>query len=383
MKAYNETLLKNEWVQKLAQDWTQKKLITQPQRENIDKVYSPLPYRPNWFIWIGLFIFTILGLSAATVIFLPIIDTQFAETFLGPIYGLGVLFFLNFLIKDRRLHFSGIDNAMLYAIVLSFAPLIMQIADLNYQAPWLLGLAYLPLLLFLIYYYGEPLITVGTFLTGLFIVASLAMEFVWGKLLLPFIAMLYAGAVWYFVHQFLKKEQSFYWKTALEWTHIAALSVFYAAGNYFVVREGNAALNDLPDPSPEVALAGIFWLLTFVIPLLYLYAAIHWKSLTFLVLGSIALLASLITLHYYYPFIPGDWATALLGLAGVVLVVWLMRYLKEIKNGFIYKPEADSELAILAGNIIATEIGQSATDSPQGPKFGGGDFGGGGSGEGY
>ncbi len=383
MKAYNETLLKNEWVQKLAQDWTQKKLITQSQRENIDKVYFPLPYRPNWFIWIGLFIFTILGLSAATVIFLPIIDTQFAEIFLGPIYGLGIFFFLNFLIKDRRLHFSGIDNAMLYAIVVSFVPLVIKITDLNYHAPWLFGLAYLPLLLFLVYYYGEPLITVGTFLTGLFIVASLAMEFAWGKLLLPFIAMLYAGLVWYFVHRFLKKEQSFYWNTAIEWLQVATLSVFYAAGNYFVVREGNAALNDLPDPSPEVALAGLFWLLTFVIPLLYLYAATYWKSLTFLVLGTVALVASLITLHHYYPFIPGDWATALLGLVGIVVAVWLMRYLKETKNGFIYKPEEDSELAILAGNIIATEIGQSATDSPQGPKFGGGDFGGGGSGEGY
>ncbi|WP_373511162.1 hypothetical protein, partial [Persicitalea sp.] len=377
------TLLKNERVQQLARDWMQKKLIAEAQRKNIDQAYSPLPYRPNWFIWIGLFVFTTLGLSAATVIFFPVIDTHFAELFLGPLYGLGVFFFLNFLIKDRRLHFSGIDNAMLYAIMGSFAPVAFQITYTIYATPWLVGLAYMPLLLFLTYRYGEPLIAVGTFLTLLYVVATLAMEFAWGKLLLPFIAMAYAGIIWYLVRRFTRKEGSFYWRTALEWTHIAALIVFYTAGNYFVVREGNAALNDIPDPAPEVALAGLFWFLTFTIPLLYLYAAIRWTSLVFLILGSVALMASLVTLHYYFPFIPGDWATALLGLAGIIAAVWLMRYLKEVKKGFVYTPEKESELSTLAGNIVATEIASSTFESPQEPKFGGGDFGGGGSGEGY
>ena len=165
--------------------------------------------------------------------------------------------------------------------------------------------------------------------------------------------------------------------------HIAALVVFYAAGNYFVVREGNAALNDLPGPSPEVALAGLFWFLTFAVPLLYLYAAIRWTNLAFLVLGSVALVASLVTLHHYHPIISGDLATALLGLAGIVTAVGLMRYLKEPKKGFIYEPEESSEWSTLAGSIAASEIGHSASDTPQGPKFGGGNFGGGGSGEGY
>ena len=383
MKAYDEILLKNEWVQELAREWARRKLITEPQRESIDQAYSPLPYRPNWFIWIGLFVFTNFGLSASLVLFLPVVDTPFAEYFLGPLYGLGVFFFVNFLIKDRRLHFSGIDNAMLYAIVASFAPVAILVADQDYSRPWLVGLAYLPLLLFLTYRYGEPLIALSTFLTGLYIIATLAMELAWGKLLLPFIAMAYAAAVWYFVRRFMKKEQRFYWKTALHFTHLAALVVFYAAGNYYVVREGNAAINGITGPSPEVALSGLFWLLTFAVPLLYLYAAIRWKSLEFLILGSVFLIVSLVTVHHYHPFIPGDWATALLGLAGIGAAVFLMRYLKEAKKGFIYEPEESSELAILAGNIVATEIGSHTSETPQGPKFGGGDFGGGGSGERY
>ena len=383
MKAYNEILLYNQWVQKKAKEWVRKNLITKEQQTAIDATYADLPYQPSWFIWIGLFIFTIIGISASTVVFLPVIDTAFAETFLGPIYGVAMYFFVNYLIRKSKLHFSAIDNALLYAILLSFIPLAIEISADAGDAALLVSLAYLPLLLFLTYRYGEPLIALGTFLDGLFILATLAMKNPWGKLLLPFILMLYAGIVWYFVRRFLKKDSSFYWNTALNWLHVGTLVVAYAAGNYYVVREGNAALNDLPDPSPEVALAGLFWSLTFLIPALYLYAAVRWRSLQFLILGTLFLLASLYTFYYYHPFMPGDWATALLGLVGIGVAIYLMRYLKTARQGFIYELEENSEWGTLAGTIIAAEVGSHASETPQGPRFGGGDFGGGGSGEGY
>ena len=98
---------------------------------------------------------------------------------------------------------------MIYAIAASFAPLVFQITASSYNAPWLPGLAYLPLLLLLTYYYGEPLIAVSAFLTALYVMAALAMEVAWGKLLLPFIVMIYAGTVWYFVRNFIKKKRVF------------------------------------------------------------------------------------------------------------------------------------------------------------------------------
>ena len=383
MKAYNEILLYNQWVQNKAKEWMRKNLITKTQQTAIDAAYADLPYQPNWFIWIGLFIFTLIGIAASTVFFIPLIDTAFAETLLGPIYGVAMYFFVNYLIRERRLHFSAIDNAFLYAILLSFIPIAIQLADVPGSPSWLISMAYLPLMLFISYRYGEPLIALGTFLNGLYIVAAVAMENAWGKLLLPFIVMIFAGITWYYVRRFMQKESSFYWQIALTWLHMAALIVFYAAGNYYVVREGNAALNNLPDPSPEVALAGLFWLLTFLIPILYLYAAIRWRSLQFLILGTLFLIASLYTFYHYHPFMPGDWATALLGLAGIGAAVYLMRYLKTARHGFIYEPEETTEWGTLAGTIIAAEVGSNATETPQGPRFGGGDFGGGGSGEQY
>ncbi len=384
MKAYDETLLKNQWVQKLAGGWAQKKLITEAQHEAIDLTYAPLPYQPGWFLWIGLFVFTVFALSSALGLFaLFTIDTSFAENFLGPIFGIAVFFFLNFLIKDRKLHFSGIDNAMLYAIALSIAPSLSNFIDHLGLAAWILGLMYLPLLLFLIYRYGEPLIAAGTLLTGLFVLATLAMNFSWGKLLLPFLAIMYAALIWYFVQRFLQRDRSFYWHTALRWVRIAAITVCYAAGNYFVVREDNAAINELTGPSPEVALSGIFWFLTFAIPLLYIYLAVRWRDQILLILGSGSMVASLVTLHHYYLFIPGDWASALLGLAGLVLAVVAMRYLEKPKHRFVYAPEDGSEFATLAATIVATEVGHDASQSPSGPQFGGGDFGGVGSGQSY
>lgn len=383
MKAYHETLLYNQWVQRKAKGWAQKNLISQENQAAINTAYANLPYQPSWFVWIGLFIFTLIGIAASTVLFVPMIDTAFADTFLGPLYGVAMYFFLNYLIKERKLHFSAIDNAFLYSILLSFLPLVIKLSDAAGTVPWLFGMAYLPLMLFITYRYGEPLIALGTFLNGLYIVAILAMETPWGKLLLPFIVMLYAGMVWYFIRRFMQKDTSFYWNIALNWLHMAALTVFYAAGNYYVVREGNAALNSLPDPSPEVALAGLFWLVTFLIPVLYLYAAFRWKSLQFLVLGSAFLVASLATFYHYHPFMPGEWATVLLGLTGIAAAIFGMRYLQPARHGFVYEPEENPEWTTLAGTIIAAEVGNSASETPQGPHFGGGDFGGGGSGEGY
>ncbi len=380
MKAYNEILIYNQRAQNKANDWARRNLITKDQQSAIDAAYAELPYQPTWFIWIGLFIFTIIGIAASTVVFLPFIDSAFAETWLGPLYGVTMYFFLNYLIKDRKLHFSAIDNAFLYAILLSFIPLTVQLADVAGDAPWLVGMVYLPLMLFITYRYGEPLIAVSTFLNGLYIVTTLAMGNALGKLLLPFIIMIFTGISWYFVRQFMKKESSFYWNIALNWLHVATLLVVYAASNYFVVREGNAALNDLPDPSPEVALAGLFWLLTFLVPILYLYAAIRWRSIQFLILGTVFLVISFVTLHHYYPFISGDIAAALLGLAGIGVAVFTMRYLKTSRDGFIYEPEESSELTVLSGNLVATELGSNASETPQGPRLGGGDFGGGGSG---
>ncbi|GAB3172070.1 hypothetical protein [Telluribacter humicola] len=383
MKAYNEVLLKNRWVRKRVRDWTAKNLISEEAERSITREYTEVPYIPHWFVWIGLFVFSLISISAGAIFFLPFADLPGSENYFPPLYGLGLFYFLNYLIKDRKLYFSGIDNALLYAIVLSFLPPVLDITSAFDTPPWLVALLYLPFPVFFTYRYGEPVIALGTYLTGLYVLASLAMESPWGKLLLPFLVMIYAGLVWLYVHRFRKRDESFYWKVSLNWVHMATLILFYAAGNYLVVREGNAMINSIYGPSPQIAFAGLFWLLTFTIPVLYLFAALRWKKLSFLVVGSLALVASLGTLHHYHPILPGEWALPLLGLVGFGTAISLMRWLKVPRNGFIYALEKDLEIAVLTRNIVAMQVAGDLPQPQSGPEFGGGDFGGGGSGAAY
>ncbi len=135
--------------------------------------------------------------------------------------------------------------------------------------------------------------------------------------------------------------------------------------------------------SPEIAFALVFWFLTFLIPLGYIFLAFREKNLTFLVIGSAALITSLVTVQYYTAFMPAEWAITLLGLVGIGSALLLIRYFSVERAGFIYARDENAGVGLLAGNIIAMEVAGNLPDQPQGTAFGGGEFGGGGSGETY
>jgi hypothetical protein len=383
MKAYNEKLLKNEWVQELSREWARQGVLPKENETAIQEAYAVVPYRPHWFVWIGLFVFSCICITAGGILFLPFVDIPGAENFFPPLYGVVLFFFLNYLIRERRLHFSGIDNAFLYAIILCFITPVLQITDLLGDSPWLFALCYLPLLVLAAYWYGEPVVVVSTFFNGLFLLFSVLVEFSWGVLLLPFCVMAYGGIVWLGVHRFLKTDESFYWQTGLRWLRVGCLVVVYLAGNYGMVREGNAALNNLSGNSPEIAFAPLFWFLMFFLPILYVYAAIQMRSVAILTVGSICAVASLATWHHYHPWLPYEWALTLLGAVAIGTALYLMKYLKEPRAGLVYRPEESTELGVLVGNIVSTQLAGNLPDQPQGTPLGGGDFGGGGSGDTY
>lgn len=383
MKEYNEVLLKNKWILDRIHDWAKKTLLSDSTKEALIKEYADVPYKPHWFVWIGLFIFTLICISSGGIVFLPFVDVPGSETFFPPLYGIVLFFFLNYLIKQRKLYFSGVDNALLYSILFAFLTPIFIILSNFDLAPWIYALCSLPVFFFLTYRYGEPVIALGLYLIGLFILASLAMYSSLGKLFLPFIAMGYAGVSGYFIYQFLRKDDSYYWEICLNWVQIASLVLFYLGGNYGVVREGNAALSSIEGNSIEIPFSFFFWFLTISIPALYIYLAFRLKDLKFLIIGCIALVASLATLQHYFGIIPVEWAITLLGIAGIGIAIGLMRYFSISRLGFAYAREKESGTGVFVGNIIAMQVSGSMPDQPQGTEFGGGEFGGGGSGEAY
>lgn len=386
MKIYNETLLRNEYAQKLVLRFQKEGLLSDTQAVEIRQLHADVPYNPNIFIKIVLFLFGGFGFSfGSSFVALAVLGESFVGfAIISMIYGVGTLFALKYFIRERKLHFSGLDNALLYCVLGSFGPMVFQIYDsAKIDELWVGALLFLPFLLAAAYSFGEPLVALGAFLATLFIIASILMKNPLGKALLPFALMICTGITYEVVRRFLKKEASFYWQTALYWVSIAALVLFYAAGNYLVVRQANAALNGLPDPAPEIAFAPLFWGLTFLVPVLYFFGGFRWRDRTLITLGILAVVCSILTVRFYHAVLPAEWGMILGGIAASSIAYVVIRQLKTPKYGFSFAPEVGENASFRIETVVLSQITTNIQTADNGVQFGGGDFGGGGAGEKY
>ncbi|WP_428660427.1 hypothetical protein [Runella sp.] len=384
MKVYNETLLRNEYAQKMARKWHLEGMLTTEQLAEAQLIHAAVPYNPNLFIKIGLFVFAQACFFFGGSFGFLLVGAGVSFSIVSFLYAIATAFLLVRFIPQKQLHFSGIDNALIYGVIGATMPLIFEIYEsLKIDELWIAAALCLPILVLVVYSFGEPLVALGMFLCGLFIVASLLMKNPIGKALLPFALMLYAAGFFIVTRKLSQQPTAFYWKTAIYWLNTTALVVFYAGGNYFVVREANAQLNNLPAPSPEIAFAGLFWGFTFLIPFLYLYGGFRWRDRTLFVLGLLGMVASVLTFRYYHTVLPVEWGMILGGAAATLVAFGVIRQLKMPKYGFSYAPEKDDEERLAIETIVVSQITNNIHSVENGVEFGGGDFAGGGAGEKY
>ena len=345
--------------------------------------HTELPYQPHWLIRLGLAALTLFCVSSATGLLALFWAYEEATTLFFIVYGVGLYIVLNRLIRSFRLYFSGVDNVLLYCVVGCFTPLLLDLHEGFGSTPWLLGLLALPLLIFLTVRHGEPVIAAGVFLTGVFILASWSLSFPLGKSLLPFILGVYSLLSLVGVSALRRNESYFYWETALETVRWVTAICLYASLHYGVVRTANGLIANL-SPAPEIAFAGLFWVFTALIPLVYVWLGLRLRELAWLWLGGLCMVASLATWLYYYPWISYVEALALFG--GIILagVLWMIRWLQIPRGGWVYQPEENSEGSLLVDTAVASQLGGAGSGSPSSSaSFGGGEFGGGGAGQGY
>ena len=125
----------------------------------------------------------------------------------------------------------------------------------------------------------------------------------------------------------------------------------------------------------------LFAVLTVVLPFVYLFMGIKNKDRILWILGSLGIVASIMTYRYYFAVMPIEWALTLAGLFALSLGVYLIKYLKTPKNGFVYiaKNNKSNFIESLVMNQLLQQSAQ--TGQPENDiKYGGGDFDGGGAG---
>ena len=372
MKAYNESWVENLKVKPMIEDWSKKNLLSQAELESCQSEFTEDFYKPNWFIKIGLFFFTSIAVSFSAGIFLALLGLGSNSITLGVflvIFSVVSIVVLEYFIKNKKLYWSGIDNALLYAAIGFLYIGILSIIDFNFPE-YLYPLIFLLVLIPALIRYADPLVSFGVFVCFFLFVFLLANTFTWGKTLLPFI-MMAISAVVYFFSKSLKK--SIYYADAQFIIETLALAMLYLSGNYFVVREANAMLNN-QSPSVEIPFSIIFWIFTFFIPFLYLYFGARRKQHNAIILGLLALAFSVFTYRSYFSVMPIEWALTLGGVILIVIAVFGIKYFKMEKFNLSSEPDEQGKFQKLESILVAQSFQTKISDDSF--KFGGGDGGG-------
>ena len=385
LKAYNETWLRNQVIQEQAQYWHRKQLLTPEQLAQVASVFPNGHYRPNIWIRVGLFFFTSIAASFAlgltSVFTFAIFSDSFGGGFISLAYGAMFYAAALFLIREKKLYHSGVDNALVYgALGWTFGGFGLMLTNADTFNILLFSYIVLVLLVVVATRHADWLLTLGATLCVFWILNYQLAQFSVGKLLLPFANMLLAAGLYALKKRYFEQDRYFYWAGCLTIVEVVALVLFYVGGNYGVVREGNALLNG--NPSGQIAFAWLFYAFTALIPLLYLGMGLRYKDRKLIVLGILGIAISVGTYKYYFGFLPPEVSITLAG-ALLIVVAWAcIRYLSPTRHGYTHEQDRADEGFDAEAMIIAQTLGKTLP-TDQGLKFGGGDFGGGGAGDKY
>ena len=388
MKAYNEQWIYNRSILEQAERWYQQQLLSREQIVAFRKAY-PVDFRQtNSFLEIGLFLFTTVALLACYLLPASLFYTFSESAFVNIGFGIVVGLVGRSMINRRLLYRNGVDNAFVVTMTGFLAFGFNQLLPDSLSTSIRCFLT-LPLLLLVLWYYGDTLIAffcIATLYTGIF---DGLLNFSWGKIALPFVMMAVSLLLFLLTARIQTgNPRQVYYTDPLNLVQWISLTVLATSGNYFVVRELNGLLlHTTPGgpaltEAPEIGLPVLFWLLTFLIPALYVWQGLTRKNRMLIILGALGLIAAVATVHEYHALVPLNVFLTLGGLALAGIAVFFIRYLAKPKHSFTDAPDADSpnEFWMNAATVAAIQATGTAQHSHKDDlRFGGGNFGGGGS----
>lgn len=379
MIAYNRLYLDNRTVQAQASKALAQKIITAEEYQHIRASYPYHFYTPNIYIRIGLFLLTVVILLCCLGLFmLGGVSSENGIGILLIFFGIVSYGTLEFFIYDRKVYRSGIDDALLWiasGLILAGINLCTNHIDASMESLIVFLLATAAVLrdadhLMALVAYGACLSVIFHIAIGLGPAA---------RAFLPFLIMAVA-VILYLLFTRLSTEQRLRdYHSCLLLLRMATLLSFYGAGNYYIVRELNAYNSGHTE---SVTLSWLWWLLTAIVPIIYLIRGIQKKDVIFLWAGLALIAAAIFTVRYYYHVLPAELAMIIGGSGLIGGAYGLIRYLHSPKYGLTSIASGDRHLLekLHIEALVLAETFQSATPRPAdtGVHFGGGSGGGGG-----
>jgi hypothetical protein len=390
MIAYNKIWLANLRLREEMKENMDRGFITCEEFENIKQKYFTGFYTPEIFARAGLFILTLIVVTFADGI-ISLLFASASDLFdtAGWVFFLAILSYigLEVIVNSKHHYRSGVDDALLFiSALLSCVASGMLFSHYNvvYYVPVSAAIFILAL------YFGIRF--ADLLMAGLCCAALLALVyFGWarftpaGMMTAPFMIMLVSGSLYWASASFNRRKKFSVHRNCFIVAQLIFLLGLYAAGNYYIAQtRGGDSNGQAPKPVPFGA---FFWLWTTLIPFVYLWCGIFKKDTILLRTGLVLIAAAIATFRYYYHVLPLDMALTIGGALVLVIAYIVMRYLKTPKRGFTYtEPETEQMMDHLkAESLIVGEAFAKvpATPSQETGRFGGGDFGGGGSADSY
>jgi len=383
MIAYNKTWLTNMLLQAEVKKDLQNGCITHVEFKNIAAKYPLGFYSPNIFVRIGLFILMSFGSGLLTLMFASsgLIETSGWFFFLGLLsYGA-----LEFMVHANHHFRSGVDDALGFIAACLFDT---GFCILLYHSGH--GF-YLPLsgFIFLLNFYFAARFA-DMFMSAVCCIALFAFAyFGWttaipgGLATVPFALMLASGGVYWLTHSYNKRAAFINYRNCLIVAQLVCLVTLYASGNYYVIQTLSDELHGNSGANSPVPFGAFFWVWTIGLPLVYVSFGIKKKDVILLRTGLLLIVISVLTFRTYYHILPTDVMLVIAGTVILGIAYGIMKYLKTPKHGFTYEETNDPDLMdhLKIESLLVAETFSTAPVAPadSGAKFGGGDFGGGGS----
>lgn len=386
MIALNKDLLRNTFFIDNARSLCDGGFITKAQFLSAKAVTPVLKTQHNFLVRIG---FLLLGIflysSVAGVVSLfglAIMEHQFEIfTFVYAIIGwVGIEF-----LSRQNYYGYGLDDAFAIGLCTMAAMAFGINTESATVAFFVLGLV--GVFCSIRYVHTVSMLLGLAGITGFFCCLVFDLEII-AALYLPFIGLGLAVVMYAIYRHFQNRLETYFYQYSLQVLQVFSLILGYASVNYLVVRELSVEMLHLVvDANHDIPFAIVFYLLTFALPIGYLFFGLKYKMRPLLILGLLTMACSILTIRYYYSILPAETALILAGILLFALAYICIRKLKGKESGITFERDrhSDKNSLMYAQVILAnSQISVKPPVSDSGPMpFGGGGFSGGGSSESY
>lgn len=381
MIAYNKSDLENYFLNKEVKSLQKMKFISKEKQLQLSKSLETLKTSDNWFIRLGFLLLGFFLYSSIIGSFSFFILSLFNDNYKIIVFLYFAIGIAGAEILAKQNYFNhGLDDAFIIGLQFSLCSAVgLASESVLFGFITMIGIG-----IFCGIRYLHPVsILFACFGVVLSVFNAVVEYHVFDALFLPFFGLLLAVVLFLIARKFDKSEAYIFYHSAIQYVKVFSYLLAYFSLNYYVVRSlSQELLQIVVTPKKDIPFAYVFYVFTFLIPVLYCYFSLKNKDRILFYISILTFGFSIFTIRYYYAVLPVEIALTLGGMVLFLLTYFAIKFLKNKEMGITFQEDRNSEKSIFLeaqALVINSQAVHSQAQIPQSDmKFGGGEFSGGG-----